>query len=55
MLEIKDFQIDRLGECRIDTPIVNACFIEDDQHVLYEYRLKNLLSPGRSRKSAALF
>ncbi len=44
MLEIKDFQIERLGECRIDTPIVNACFIEDDEHVLYEYQLKDLLA-----------
>jgi 6-phosphofructokinase 1 len=43
MVDIKDFQIDRLGECRIDTPVVNARFIENDEHVLYEYQLKNLM------------
>ncbi len=40
--DIKDFQIENLGERRIDTPIVNARFINEDEHVLYEYQLKDL-------------
>jgi 6-phosphofructokinase 1 len=43
MMDTKDFQIERLGECRIDTPVVNARFIENDEQVLYEYQLKNLM------------
>jgi 6-phosphofructokinase 1 len=40
--DCKEFQIERLGECRIDTPIVNARFIDEDDHVLYEYQIKNI-------------
>jgi 6-phosphofructokinase 1 len=43
LLDCEEFQIESLGECRIDTPKVNARFIEDDEHVLYEYQLKNLM------------
>jgi 6-phosphofructokinase 1 len=42
MADIKDFQIESLGERRIDTPVKNSRFIEDDDHVLFEYKLKNL-------------
>ncbi len=42
LADIKDFQIESLGECRIDTPIKNARFAEEEDHVLYHYRLKDL-------------
>lgn len=40
--DITDFQIESLGECRIDTPIVNARFINAEDHVLYEYQINKL-------------
>jgi len=42
LCDCKEFQIDSLGECRIDTPIKNARFAEEDDHVLYYYRPKDL-------------
>ncbi len=41
-LDLKDFAIERLGECRIDTPKTNARFVDDDDHVLYEYQISKL-------------
>ena len=55
MMDIKDFQIERLGECRIDTPVVNARFIENDEHVLYDYQLKNLMTYIEAGKEPPYF
>ena len=38
----KEFHTECLGECRIDTPIVNARFINEDDHVLDQYQIKKI-------------
>ncbi|AEB10707.1 ATP-dependent 6-phosphofructokinase [Desulfobacca acetoxidans] len=42
MVDIKDFEVETLGECRVDTPIESARFVEDDDHVMFHYCLKDL-------------
>lgn len=42
LLDCKEFHIKTLGECKIDTPIINARFITEDDHVLYEYQINKI-------------
>ena len=37
-----DFTIDRLGECRLPSPLVGLGFTDDDEHVLYHATLAGL-------------
>ncbi len=44
MPEAPDFTIERLGECRIPSPLAGARFVRDDERVLYHARLEDARS-----------
>jgi len=39
-----DFEVDRLGECRISSPMTGVQFVDEDDHVLYHTN-PNLVEP----------
>ena len=48
--DVTDFSVQRIGECKIPSPMVNAKFVSSEAHVLYHSRLEDLqkyLNPGK--------
>ncbi|MBW1697798.1 MAG: ATP-dependent 6-phosphofructokinase [Deltaproteobacteria bacterium] len=50
-----DFKVQRLGECRIASPISNIRFVSDDEHVLYHSNLEEIEDLVKSGKSPPVF
>jgi len=45
-----DFTIERLGECRIPSPVSGFRYVNEEEHVLYHTHLEDLLpslGPGK--------
>jgi 6-phosphofructokinase 1 len=50
-----DFTINRLGECRIPSPMKVVQFVRDDEHVLYHDKMEEVNEHIRSGKEAPQF
>jgi 6-phosphofructokinase 1 len=48
-------EVQRLGECRISSPVNNVDFVDDEDHVLYHASLKDIQSIMDSGKSPPCF
>ena len=57
-----NFEVNRLGECRITSPISNIQFVGDNEHVLYHSKLEEIegnvlpyIVPGFTREDIYMY